>query len=400
MGIRQRNQQTAITDIGIIGGGQLAWMMGPAAQKLGLTLHIQTPQATDPAGAIAHHTVLAPVADSHATQRLAQGCQVITFENEFVDLPGLQVLQDQGILFAPRLSALAPLLDKYEQRCYLRQLGLPTPDFVALGDVPWNPGEPVPNPLGFPAVLKARRHGYDGRGTTVVQTQGQLDALVNPVGTEPFLLEAYVPFERELAVMIARSPQGEVQPYTIVETQQRQQVCQVVLAPAAVAPDVATTIAQYSKTLMIALDAVGIFGLELFLTPDGQILVNEVAPRTHNSGHYTLDACHTSQFEQQLRAVAGLPLGDPGLTCGGAVMVNLLGFEDGPADYGDRRAALAALPQAHVYWYGKTESRSGRKLGHVTVTCASLEELQQQWRAIVYRIEALWYGPNTPPTAP
>ncbi|MEB3164506.1 MAG: 5-(carboxyamino)imidazole ribonucleotide synthase [Prochlorothrix sp.] len=390
MGSSISSPSPSIIDIGVIGGGQLAWMMGPAAQKLGLKLHIQTAKATDPAAAIAQSMVLASVADATASGVLAQRCQVITFENEFVDLPQLQRLP--GVCFAPSLAALTPLLDKYEQRCYLQQLGLPVPEFVALESLPWSPGEPVPNPLGFPAVLKARRHGYDGQGTTIIRDQQQLDNLVRPVGTTPFLLEAYVPFEQELAVMVARSSGGDRRVYPVVETRQEKQVCHVVVAPAAIDPALARTVCHYGETLVDALEVVGIFGIELFLTASGKVLINEIAPRTHNSGHYSLEACQTSQFEQQLRAVAGLPLGEAGLNCAGAVMVNLLGFETGPASYGDRLAALEQLPQAQVYWYGKTESRPGRKLGHVTVTWAEAEAFQADREACIRQIQNLWYG--------
>ncbi|MEB3274007.1 MAG: 5-(carboxyamino)imidazole ribonucleotide synthase [Prochlorothrix sp.] len=390
MGSSLSSPPASVTDVGVIGGGQLAWMMGPAAQKLGLKLHIQTAKQTDPAVSRAESTVLASVADAAASGILAQRCQVVTFENEFVDLPQLQQLA--GVTFAPSLSALAPLLDKYEQRCYLQKLGLPVPEFLALDRLPWSPGEPVPNPLGFPAVLKARRHGYDGQGTTIVRDQQHLDNLVRSVGTTPFLLEAYVPFEQELAIMVARSASGHLCSYPVVETRQKNQVCHVVVAPAAIDPALAATVRQYGETLVQALEVVGIFGLELFLTASGQVLVNEVAPRTHNSGHYTLDACQTSQFEQQLRAVSGQPLGDPALTCGGAVMVNLLGFETGPATYGDRLEALGSIPQAQVYWYGKTDSRPGRKLGHVTVTWANVTTCEAEREACIRKIQNLWYG--------
>jgi len=379
--------------IGVIGGGQLAWMMGQAATRLGLHLHVQTPEPTDPAVPLAQGVVFAPIADAQATQTLAQSCPVITFENEFVDLPALAPLQTQGIHFAPSLATLEPLLDKYHQRCYLRHIGLPTPDFVALGELPWEPGEPVPNPFGFPVVLKARRHGYDGRGTEIITTPEQLAATVARDGLEPFLLEAYVPFERELAVMVARSSQGDRVCYPVVETQQQNQVCVVVVAPAVVADSVAAQVQDYGRTLVDRLGAVGIFGLECFLTPQGEVLVNEVAPRTHNSGHYTLDACAVSQFEQHLRAVAGLPLGAGELVnCGGAVMVNLLGFEVAQGDYLDRRQRLSQIPRAHVYWYGKTQSRPGRKLGHVTVLLPDSpgSDGGEQVSAIVRQIQEIW----------
>lgn len=367
--------------IGIIGGGQLARMMAEAAAKLNLDLIIQTPQANDPATAIATETILAPISDAQATAELAKHSDVITFENEFVNLDALTKLADQGVVFRPRLSVLQPLLDKYEQRCLFQQYQLPTPTFVA----------PAPViPTNLPAVLKTRRMGYDGQGTFIVKTPDAYRDLVEKIGTDDLLCEEFVPFDRELAVMAARSSNGEVVIYPIVETKQVNQVCHWVVAPAAISAAVAAQIITIARTILENLDVIGIFGIELFVTAEERVLVNEVAPRTHNSGHYSLDACRTSQFEQQLRAVANLPLGDPGLNCAGAIMVNLLGFEAAMHDYAEQRAKLAAIPNAHVHWYGKTVSRPGRKLGHVTVRLLS-EDWRAQVAGTIAQIEQIWY---------
>jgi 5-(carboxyamino)imidazole ribonucleotide synthase len=364
--------------IGIIGGGQLAWMMASPAAKLGLELVVQTPAETDPAVRVATATVLAAIDDAQATATLARFCDVITFENEFVNLEALKQLPN--LCFRPQLAALAPLLDKYHQRCYLRGLNLPTPEFAPIED-----SSQIDR---FPIVLKTRRHGYDGYGTFIVHTQAEFEAARTKLHDRPLLIEAFVPFERELAVIAARSVTGEIAVYPIVETQQEQQICQRVFAPALISPAVQQAAETIARTLLDRLDAVGVFGIELFLTPDGSVLVNEIAPRVHNSGHFTIDACITSQFEQHLRAVAGLPLGDPAMHYPAAVMVNLLGFEDSESDYADIRAKLATLPNAHVHWYGKTQSHPGRKLGHVTV----LSDRPEDSAAIAQAIEAIWYG--------
>jgi len=364
--------------IGVIGGGQLAWMMTAAAAKLGVALVIQTPAADDPAVKVAADTILAAVDDAAATAQMAAQCDVITFENEFVNLEALSLLAHQGVCFRPSLEALSPLLDKYHQRCYLRALGLPTPDF-------WLPDQDKRSVASFPVVLKTRRHGYDGQGTFIVRNElAWTTALEHD---RPLVAEAFVPFERELAAIAARSVTGEIAIYPLVETQQVDQVCRRVFAPAQVSPAVVADVEAIVHTLLHHLQAVGVFGIELFLTPDGAVLVNEIAPRTHNSGHFTLDACHTSQFEQHLRAVCGLPLGNPAMHSAGAVMVNLLGYEHAKTDYQEKRQKIAAIPQAHLYWYGKPESRPGRKLGHVTVLC----DERSQYRSIVGAIEAIWY---------
>jgi 5-(carboxyamino)imidazole ribonucleotide synthase len=369
--------------VGIIGGGQLAWMMADAVKKLGLELMVQTPQADDPAVAIATQTIFAAIDDASATAELASLCDVITFENEFIDLASLSSLSQQ-VPFYPSLQSLVPLLDKYNQRSYLKQLDLPAPKFVALSK-----GSDL-SQLGFPVVLKARQHGYDGKGTFAVKTRSHLEQLLDQLGngSEQWLLEEFVPFDCELAVMAARSLTGKIMIYPMVETQQVDQVCRRVLVlpqPSAIVEQVEAI----ARTLLNSLDFVGIMGIEFFLVK-GKVWVNETAPRTHNSGHYSLNACVTSQFEQQLRAVCGMPLGDPALQCAGAIMVNLLGYELAEQDYRSQRQQLEQIPHAHVYWYGKNMARPGRKMGHVTVTLASTD--REQALAIAQNIESIWYG--------
>ncbi|MBE9125134.1 MULTISPECIES: 5-(carboxyamino)imidazole ribonucleotide synthase [unclassified Coleofasciculus] len=370
--------------IGVIGGGQLAWMMAGAAEALGLELVIQTPYSTDPAVAVAADTLLAPIDDAAATAKLAESCDIITFENEFINLGALMPLAEQGICFRPRLEALAPLLDKYRQRCYLKDIGLPQPEFRTLE------GEIEKGKFELPLVLKARRHGYDGQGTFIVKDNSSLEKTWQKFKQKSILLEEFIPFERELAVIAARSLTGEVVVYPVVETQQEEQVCRRVFVPAEIESGVVAKCEAIARTLLNSLQAVGVFGIELFLTPTGKVLVNEVSPRTHNSGHFSLDACETSQFEMHLRAVAGLPLGNPALKSGSAVMVNLLGYEYSQDDYLEKRQQLASLPRTFVHWYGKTESRPGRKLGHVTVLSDSQSTSGSQ--AIAQKIESLWSG--------
>ncbi|HLO47052.1 MAG TPA: 5-(carboxyamino)imidazole ribonucleotide synthase [Kamptonema sp.] len=400
------NQSQEIKRVGVIGGGQLAWMMADAAAKLKVKLLIQTPNASDPAAIVAAEVVLASIDDAVATTELAKRCDVITFENEFINLEALSPLEQEGAIFRPSLSALSPLLDKYHQRCYLRTLGLPTPAFIG-----WDGGLTVGEVKDladrfslttFPAVLKARRHGYDGQGTFIIKDEASFDSILAKLGNQPLLLEEFVPFERELAVIAARSVTGEVAIYPIVETQQENQVCRRVIAPADVSLEVGEQAEAIAHSLLNNLQAVGVFGIELFLTADGKVLVNEIAPRTHNSGHFTIDACETSQFEQHLRAVCQLPLGKTSLNCDGAIMVNLLGYENAQSDYGAKREQLAQIPGAYVHWYGKSESRLGRKLGHVTVIqqARSPGDRQVEAAAIAQTVESIWYETVKEPSFP
>lgn len=374
--------------VGVVGGGQLAAMMGDAAKALGIELVVQTPDAADPAVAVAAGAVLAAVDDVLATAELAARCDVITFENEFVDLDGLRSLERQGVLFQPSLSSLDPLLDKYAQRCYLQGLGLPTPRFWA-----WDCSQDLH--LDFPFVVKVRRHGYDGQGTFIVKDRESFESIRAKLRGQSLLVEEFVPFDRELAVIVARSTNGEIAIYPIVETQQQNQVCRLAIAPAQISLDVKSDAEAIVRTLLNSLEAVGVFGIELFLTTDNKLLVNEIAPRTHNSGHFTIDACETSQFEQHLRAVCQLPLGNCELKRAGAVMVNLLGYESAESDYLEKRQQLAQIDDAFVHWYGKKVSRPGRKLGHVTILLSeeAVDRGRVQVDAIAQTVESIW-NPN------
>lgn len=384
-----------IKRIGVVGGGQLAWMMAPGAKALGVELIIQTPSKEDPGGAIAQKIILGPVADAATTAKLAAHCDVVTFENEFIDLPALKKLEAEGTIFYPQLECLAPLLDKYDQRQYCDRIQLPSPPFATLHSQADQPqlSEKV-KAVGLPLALKTRRHGYDGQGTFILKTLEAVESTWKKLGYQPVLLESFVNFKKELAVMVARSASGEVAVYPVVETEQIDQVCRRVIAPARVSRQVVEKVSAIATKLVNSLGVVGIFGIELFLTEDDQVLINEIAPRTHNSGHYTLDACETSQFEQQLRAVSGRPLGSTKMTSLGAVMVNLLGTEDTPvgqsSEYREKRSAIASLPNTHLYWYGKAQSRIGRKLAHVTVTTDKPKDDAAVAR-IIQRIETLWY---------
>ncbi|NJL90866.1 MAG: 5-(carboxyamino)imidazole ribonucleotide synthase [Coleofasciculaceae cyanobacterium SM2_1_6] len=368
-------------------------MMGEPAQKLGLELIIQTPHLEDPAVGIAKAVVYAEVGDAIATSRLAAQCDVIGFENEFVDLPNLKLIPHQENLFRPSLQSLEPLLDKYNQRCYLQELELPNPQFWLLE----NPNQDNYN-FSYPLVLKARRHGYDGQGTIVVKNQAELITAWQSMSSGSILGsvlgEEFIPFTKELSIIAARATTGEIRIYPIFETQQEDQVCRRVFAPAAVSQEVVLLAEKIITTILESTKVVGLFAVELFLTETGKLLVNEIAPRTHNSGHLTIDACPTSQFEQYLRAIAEQPLGEVNLQTAGAVMVNLLGYAGLDQDnYLDKKQLLEQIPHSHFYWYGKN-LRPGRKLGHITILIPEVNSqgMQEQMRAIAHQVESIWYS--------
>lgn len=369
-----------VTKVGIIGGGQLAWMMAISAQNLSLSLAIQTPSPDDPAVNHVDRVFYGKIDDAEITAQLAENCDIITFENEFVNIPALKKLEKKGIIFRPQLSVLEPLLDKYEQRLLFASLDIPIPAFLALEK------KEQFSAFGFPVVLKARRLGYDGYGTFIIKNHEELSQIWQKYPSPSFLLEKFIPFDRELAVIAVRGITGEIRIYPVVETQQENQVCRRVIAPANVSEKVKKEVYKIAETILVKLDAVGVFGIEFFLTKDDEILVNEIAPRTHNSGHYTQEGCNVSQFEMLLRSITGLPLPEINLNAPYTVMINLLGYENVESDYREKRKQLSEYGVVH--WYGKKQSRQGRKMGHINV----LLEDKSQIRSTIALIESIWYS--------
>lgn len=381
------------TKVGVIGGGQLAWMMAKVATDLNTEIIVQTPNQNDSAVTLASKVIFAAIDDSEATAKLASLSEIITFENEFVDLQSLQKLANQNVCFRPSLGSLAPLLDKYYQRCFLRDIGVPVPSFDKLE--PNSDLNLINNEFRGQQnlVIKARRHGYDGQGTVIVKTEEELKSTLKKFRDVDLLIEEFIPFEKELAIIAGRSLTGEIVIYPTVETYQKDQVCHWVIAPVTLSEKQTQKIREIATKLLEKLNYIGVLGIEFFLTKTNDILVNEIAPRTHNSGHYTLDACETSQFAMQLQTITGKNLGDISLKTDGAVMVNLLGYENSISDYQQKREKISKIENAYLHWYGKTESRPGRKLGHVTVlfNIQNGENMRDKAQNIAQKIESIWY---------
>jgi 5-(carboxyamino)imidazole ribonucleotide synthase len=407
--------------IGIVGGGQLALMLAEAGAALGIDLHVQTPDPEDPAVAMASTVVRADLGDAAATRTLAQGCRALSFENEWVDLEALAPLAEEGLLFRPSLAALEPLVSKQRQRALLQRLNLPCPRWWPLtqlleppsGSVPANPTDPaaegsppaipsaapltLPQDLGFPLMAKASTGGYDGKGTVVVEDSAALEALIERVDPADWILEEFVAFDQELSLVSWRDREGQVGWFPLARTHQAQQLCDWVLSPADVDQAVEALARNVAASILTSLDYVGVLSIEFFYGRGG-LLVNELAPRTHNSGHFSIEACRTSQFSQQVRIVAGEAGADTGLVVPGALMVNLLGLEQGGDEEQRRRESLAALPGAHLHWYGKRVSRPWRKLGHLTVVLqeSTPEGRQREAERLLPLIRSIWPLPPAP----
>jgi 5-(carboxyamino)imidazole ribonucleotide synthase len=379
-----------VNRLGIVGSGQLAEMLAQAAKALGLELHLQASSADDPANAIAAGFVLGDPEDGEATAELARSCARIGFENEWVDLAALQRLENQGVQFQPAAAVLADLVDKRRQRHLLERLNLPSPRWCDLASVV-AAGGMLPPHLELPLMAKAACGGYDGRGTERLANRAALEALLSRVDHRQWILEELVPFECELALLVARSTSGVVCTFPLVETHQQHQVCDWVLAPAAVSHAVEARARSIAASIVTALNYVGVLAVEFFLSPQG-LLVNELAPRTHNSAHFSIEACETSQFTQQLNLLADRPMGSSELLVPGALMVNLLGHDLVASNHQQQLAQLAELPHAHLHWYGKTEFRPGRKLGHVTLLLQNHDPLLRRREAMdrLAEVRRIW----------
>jgi 5-(carboxyamino)imidazole ribonucleotide synthase len=341
--------------IGILGGGQLGRMTAMAAARLGYRCHVLAPEADSPAADVAAAFTCAGYDDEAALRGFAKCVDVVTLEFENVPVDALDRLAELRPV-RPNAAVLRVTQDRLAEKDFVAGLGIPVTAHARV-DSAADLRRAVAE-LG-PGVLKTTRLGYDGKGQVRVDTGSDLVAAVAGLRQEVLIHEAWVDFALELSVVTARSPGGEVASYVPVENRHRHHILDVTLAPAAIAPETAARAVAMAERIAVALDLEGLLAVEMFLARDGRLLVNELAPRPHNSGHWTIDACAVSQFEQQVRAVCGLPLGDPARFAD-AEMTNLIGDEVA------RWPELLAEPGARLHLYGKRTARPGRKMGHVT----------------------------------
>ncbi|MEU1607806.1 5-(carboxyamino)imidazole ribonucleotide synthase [Micromonospora matsumotoense] len=370
------DSRTGLPVVGMVGGGQLARMTHQAAIALGQSLRVLALTPDDGAALVAADVQYGDHTDLAALRTFAKSCDVVTFDHEHVPTEHIRALAAEGVKLFPPADALLHAQDKRVMRERLGALGAPNPA--------WRPVEAPADLLafgaeqGWPVVLKAARGGYDGRGVWLVDDAGQAAELAATLlsGGTSLIVEERVALRRELAVQVARSPFGQVAAYPVVETVQRDGICVEVLAPAPGLPEeLAVAAQQLAIDLATALGVVGLLAVELFQT-DAGLVVNELAMRPHNSGHWTIEGARTSQFEQHLRAVLDYPMGDTALTAPVVVMANVLGGEPGGISIDERLHHLfAAEPGARVHLYGK-QVRPGRKIGHVTVLGNDLDDVR------------------------
>lgn len=346
--------------IGVLGSGQLGRMFAIAARRMGYRVHTYSPDFDTPTGQVSDVEVTAAYGDLDRVRAFAQNVKAVTFEFENIPAATAAACAEHTIV-RPAGHILHTTQNRLREKAFLGSAGIPVTPYVpvhSLEDL-----RAGLNHLGCPAILKTAGFGYDGKGQVRVTVPGAIDAAWDAVGRVPCVLEAMVDFECEISVVAARGEDGEFAHYGAVSNEHLQQILDVTSAPASVPEFIANDAVEITRTLMSRLEMIGVLCVEFFLTKSGKLLVNELAPRPHNSGHFTVDACTTSQFEQQLRAVCGLPLGSTEQFCPSA-MANLLGdlWAGGEPDW----PAACAFPDVKLHLYGKTTARPGRKMGHLT----------------------------------
>ena len=364
--------------IGVLGGGQLGRMLAQAAARLGYRVHVFEPQANCPAGAVAHKEVNAPYEDLEALAAFARECDVVTYEFENVPAAPLKHIEPLTQL-RPHWSVLETTQNRSREKRWLRDNKFPHARFAEVaagGDLAGGIRE-----VGVPCVVKTADFGYDGKGQLKVMSEADMSAAFEKFAAQAVVIEQFVDFVCEVSAVVARSQSAAVRVFPIAENIHTYHILDFSIVPARVPAEVLAKAEKLARLIAERIDLVGVMGVEMFVTREGDVLVNELAPRTHNSGHYTIDACMTSQFEQQVRAICGLPLGAVTLLSP-IVMVNILGdaWKNGEPKWD----ALLAQPNVRLHLYGKAEPRAGRKMGHFTVVARDADmafEFAQKYKS-------------------
>lgn len=364
--------------IGIIGGGQLGRMLTIAALPLGFQVIVLDPGENGPAVQVGARQITGDLYDPDSIRELAEQVDFVTIEIEHLNTTALEALSKTGKVINPAPATIAMIQDKFLQKLFLEKHHIPVAPFVEIND--YADAKKALDNFGGKMILKAKHGAYDGRGNHVVSSLSQIKQALEYFADKDIYAEQMIPFKKELAVLVARSISGEVKLFPVVETVHERNICLEVQAPAQVKQSVHAKAERLAKKVASNLEGAGVFCIEMFLTQSEQVLVNEIAPRVHNSGHYTIEGTQTSQFEQHIRAVTGLPLGQTSLTAPAAVMINILGERDGPTEVVGLDKALKT-PHTSVHIYGKSPTKIDRKMGHITATGKDVTQAQKRARS-------------------
>ena len=377
--IKSELRENRALQVGILGAGQLAKMLGLEAYKLGLNISTIDKSGDTPAGDMTSNEFTKGWEESDELDKFIESCDVVTLENEFIDPKILEYIERSRVVY-PSSKTISMIQDKFIQKKTFESAGIDVPKYKDINSI--EDAKQFGLDFGFPYLIKARKFSYDGYGNYTVRSIEDAEKAFkhfNPNETveRPLYAEKFVKFTKELAVMVARSSKNEVLTYPCVETIQKNHICHEVIAPAEIDEKYREKAQALAVKCVEAIDGVGVFGIEMFIDEDNNILVNEIAPRPHKSGHYTIEACYTSQYENGLRAILGLPLGSTEMVNNYAIMINLLGEREGsgvPSNVYD----LLKNGKVKLHLYNKKSSRVGRKMGHITLIGNDLEEIRKE----------------------
>ena len=358
--------------VGIIGGGQLGKMIAHEARRMSFKVIVLDPTEGCPASGIADEQIVADFKDENAIIKLAEKCDVVTYEIELANSAALKELEAKSYPVRPSPETLRLIQNKYRQKSFLKDHRIAVPDFALVRSE--DHLHELCKKFGFPAMLKACEDSYDGRGNFLIASKDKVHEGFNYFAGRECMLEKFVPFAKEISIMVACNPGGQIESFPVAENIHKSNILDTTIVPARIERKVQSKAKRMAERTMEVLHGAGIFGIEMFVTRTGEVLVNEIAPRPHNSGHYTNEACSVSQFEQHLRAVLNLPLSRPELLSS-AVMVNILGSENSNGPYAVKGLKkVLGVPGVKLYIYGKKIAKPRRKLGHITATGVTVNE--------------------------
>jgi len=380
--------------LGIIGGGQLALMLTEAAKNRGLQVCVQTKSSSDPAGLKADYVIEADPLQIKGNESLINECEKIIFENEWIKIDKLNLIDTKNI-FIPSLDAIKPLVDRISQKKLIDSINIPSPKWISFKDLKTLSEEEIKN-WSFPLMAKSNKGGYDGKGNKKIKTKEELNSFLNENNSDEWLIEEWIDFENELALVGSRDHNGKIRVFPIVETFQSNHVCDWVLSPASTDYDLNLFALNIFSSIVNQLNYVGVLGIEFFYGVNG-LLINEIAPRTHNSAHFSIEACSSSQFDQYVCISSGITPPEIKMNCEGAIMINLLGLKkDFPTSIEARIKMLSKINGSNLHLYGKSQETPGRKMAHITFLLNGKTHLEryEESQEILTKVRDIWPSPN------
>ena len=380
--------------LGIIGGGQLALMLAEAAINRGLKVCVQTKSSKDPAGKKADYVIEADPLKLKGNKDLIKECEKIIFENEWIKTEKLNLLDSENI-FVPSLESIQPLIDRISQKNLINRMNLPSPKWITVREFKNLDEKEIEN-WNFPLMVKSYKGGYDGKGNTKINIKEELNSFLMETNSDEWLIEEWVDYESELALVGSRDFNGRIRFFPIVETFQKNNICDWVFAPADVNYDLKLFALNVFSSIVNELNYVGVLGIEFFYGDNG-LLINEIAPRTHNSAHFSIEACSSSQFDQYICISSGITTPEIKMNCEGSLMINLLGLKKNfPLALEKRIKLLSQINGSNLHWYGKTKEIIGRKMAHITFLLNEKNHLKRikESEEILTKVREIWPSPN------